>query len=76
MLNEEQVNARARELRDAFFEEVRGEPPQNPGDFDSSWLTGEHLPALLGLAVANGMKLEARVEELERQLARLEESGR
>jgi hypothetical protein len=35
----------------------------------------EHLPALLGLAVANGMKLEARVEELERQVAKLQGVG-
>jgi|GEM_PF-3620584 len=72
MLNDEQVNARARQLRDAFFAAVQADPPKNPGDFDSSWITGEHAPAILGLAIANGMKLEARVEELERQVAALE----
>jgi hypothetical protein len=71
MLTEEEINARARELRDAFFEEVKADRPDDPIDFDSSWLTGDHLAAISGIALANGMKLEARVEELEREVAEL-----
>ncbi len=66
---------RARQLRDEFFTAVQDDGPNDPDGFDASWITGDHLPAILGIAIANGMKLEARVEELELQIAALQGSG-